>query len=75
MNINRTHANVGGFLRRIKFVLVNNRVAREDEDCALCGSRIEKGYVRKSRTRLFYRDMQCFARHASAIKPRTRKAS
>ena len=70
-----THTSMGGFLRRTRFVLVNDRVPRGDADCALCGTKIEKGYVRESQTRLFYCDTQCFAGHAIAIKNHARKVS
>jgi hypothetical protein len=65
------------FPQAIRFVLVNNRVPRTDQQCALCGGLIEKGYVRDSRTRLIYCDTQCFAgwAAASAVKTRGRKAS
>ena len=46
---------------RTRFVLVNNRVPRMDEHCALCGGIVEKGYVRDSQTQLIYCDAQCFA--------------
>jgi hypothetical protein len=48
------------FSQRIRFVLVNNRVPRTDEHCALCGSIVEQGYVRDSQKRLIYCDTQCF---------------
>ena len=35
---------------RTRFVLVNDRVPRTGEHCALCGGIVEKGYVRDSRT-------------------------
>jgi hypothetical protein len=35
--------------QRIRFFLVNNRVPRTDERCALCGSILEQGYVRALR--------------------------
>ena len=64
---------------RTRFVLVNNRVPRTDEHCALCGEIVEKGYVRDSRTRLIYCDPQCFAGGAhmtkSLIDDRVRKVS
>jgi hypothetical protein len=47
----------GGFPQAIRFVLVNNRVPRTDQHCALCGGLIEKGYVRGSQTRLLYSSM------------------
>jgi ribosomal protein L24E len=70
-----TFAATGRFQQRIRFVLVNDRVPRRDADCALCGSKIEKGYVRESQTHLFYCDTQCFAGHAIAIKNHARKAA
>jgi hypothetical protein len=48
------------------FVLVNNRVPRGEQHCAVCGSAIERGYVRDLRTRLIYCDAQCFAGWAHA---------
>jgi len=64
---------------RTRFVLVNNRVPRTDEHCALCGEIVEKGYVRDSRTRLIYCDPQCFAGGShmtkSLIEGRGRKVS
>jgi hypothetical protein len=64
---------------RTRFVLVNNRVPRTDEHCALCGGIVEKGYVRDSQTRLIYCDPQCFAGGShmtkSLIKDRQRKVS
>jgi hypothetical protein len=42
----------GRFPRAIRFVLVNNRVPRMEQHCALCRGLIEKGYVRDSRTRV-----------------------
>jgi hypothetical protein len=36
----------GRFPQAIRFVLVNNRLPRTDQHCALCGGLIEKGYVR-----------------------------
>jgi hypothetical protein len=65
------------FPQAIRFVLVNNRVLRADQQCALCGGLIKNGYVRDSRTRLMYCDTQCFAGWAAAsvVKIRGRKAS
>jgi hypothetical protein len=64
---------------RTRFVLVNNRVPRTDEHCALCGEIVEKGYVRDSQTRLIYCDPQCFAGGShmtkSLINDRVRKVS
>jgi hypothetical protein len=78
MSSNLTFA-AGGFPHGIRFVLVNNRVPRADEHCALCGGLIEKGYVRDSQTRLVYCDTQCFAgwahEAAPVVKNSGRKAS
>ena len=45
----------GRFPGAVRFVLVNNRVPRMGEHCALCGGLIEKGYVRDSQTRFAIR--------------------
>ena len=57
------------FSKAIRFVLVNNRVPRTGQHCALCGGPIETGYVRDSQTRLIYCDTQCFAgwAHEAAV--------
>jgi hypothetical protein len=69
----------GGLSHRTRFVLVNGRVPRADEHCALCERIVEKSYVRDSQTRLIYCDTQCFAGGAylgmRVIKNRTRRAS
>jgi hypothetical protein len=69
----------GRFPPAIRFVLVNNRVPRTRQHCALCGGFIEKGYVRDSQTRLIYCDTQCFAgwphEAAPVVKNLGRKAS
>jgi hypothetical protein len=69
----------GGPPQGIRFVLVNNRIPRTDERCALCGDFIKKGYVRDSQTRLIYCDTQCFAgwTHLATpvVKSRGRKVS
>ncbi len=64
-----------GFAHRVSFVLVNDRFPRADPDCALCGCKIAKGYVRESQTRLLYCDTQCFAGHAIAMQNRARHVS
>jgi len=46
--------------RRTRFVLVNDRVPRADANCALCRTKIERGYVRDPQTRMAYCDAQCF---------------
>jgi hypothetical protein len=70
---------IGRFPQAIRFVLVNNRVPRTDQHCALCGCLIDKGYVRDSRTRVICCDTQCFAGWAHQAVPvaknRARKAS
>jgi hypothetical protein len=69
----------GRFSKGIRFVLVNNRVPRMDQHCALCSGLIEKGYVRDSRTQLIYCDTQCFPgwvyEATPVIKNRGRKVS
>jgi hypothetical protein len=69
----------GGLPYQTRFVLVNDRVPRADQHCALCGEIIEKSYIRDSQTRLIYCDKQCFAGGAritmSGIKNRERKVS
>jgi hypothetical protein len=42
-----------------RFVIVNDRVPRQDAICATCGKKIEKGYVREAQTRLFYCGTEC----------------
>jgi hypothetical protein len=75
MNTNLTFA-TGGFPQLTRFVLVNERMPRNDAKCASCGVTIEKGYVRDFRTRLIYCDTQCFAGEAySVTKNRARKVS
>jgi hypothetical protein len=71
---------IGKFPHRIRFVLVNERVPRTDEHCALCSRIVENGYVRDSRTRLIYCDTQCFAvavphKTTPVVKNHGRKAS
>jgi hypothetical protein len=64
---------------RTRFILVNDRVPRTHEHCALCGGMVEKGYVRDSQTRLIYCDRQCLAGGSyttkSLIDDRDRKMS
>jgi hypothetical protein len=78
MNTNLIFA-TGGLPCRTRFVLVNGRVPRVDQHCALCGGIVEKSYIRDSQTRLIYCDTQCFAGGArmamSATKNRERKVS
>jgi hypothetical protein len=78
MSTNLTFA-TGGPPQGIRFVLVNNRIPRTDQRCALCGGFIKKGYVRESQTRLIYCDTQCFAgwTHLATpvVKSRGRKVS
>ena len=78
MSTNLSYA-TGRFSRAIRFVLVNYRVPRTDQHCALCGRLMEKGYVRDSQTRLIYCDTECFAgwayETAPVVKNRGRKVS
>jgi hypothetical protein len=74
MNTNLTFP--AGSFPLLTFVLVNERMPRNDAHCALCGGTIEEGYVRDFRTRLIYCDTQCFAGGAySVTKNRVRKVS
>jgi hypothetical protein len=50
-----------GFPHATRFVLVNDRVPRDEEHCALCGGTVEKGYIRDLKTGLIYCDTRCFA--------------
>jgi hypothetical protein len=63
MNANPTSASRTGSPPRPRFVLVNERVPRTDANCALCGAKIERTYVRELQTRLVYCDARCFAGH------------
>ena len=47
-----------------RFVIVNDRVPRAKAICAICGRKIETGYVRESQTRLFYCDTKCVPEYA-----------
>jgi hypothetical protein len=62
-----------------RFVLVNNRVPRTDQHCALCHRLMEKGYIRDVQTRLNYCDTRCFGEWAHeavpAVQNRGREAS
>ena len=49
--------------RGMRFVLVNQRSPRADASCAVCRTRIDRGYLRDAQTRLLYCDAQCFAGH------------
>jgi len=74
MNTNLTFAT--GRSPQLTFVLVNERMPRNEVHCALCGGAIEKGYVRDFRTRLVYCDTQCFAGgEYSVTMDRVRKVS
>jgi hypothetical protein len=68
MSTNLTLAK-GGRPHRTWFVLVNNRVPRTGDRCALCGGIVEQGYVRDSQTRRIYCDSQCFAGGAYNASP------
>jgi hypothetical protein len=64
MSGNLTFASAGGFLRRTRFVFVNDRVPHAEAHCAMCGQKIDKGYVRELQTRQVFCDTQCFAGYA-----------
>jgi hypothetical protein len=56
-------ARAGRSLRPTRFVFVNDRIPNTETHCALCGRKIEDGYVRESQTSLLYCDTQCLAGH------------
>ena len=61
--------------RGIRFVLVNERSPRAETCCAVCCTKIGRGYVRDAQTRLLYCDARCFAEHEWMSRPaRTRDA-
>jgi len=67
-----------GVPRLPRFVLVNERVPRENAYCALCTATIERGYVRDPHTRRLYCDAACFAEHEKMSLPvaaQTRRVS
>ena len=63
--------------RRTRFILVNDRLLRTDERCAMCGGILQKGYLRDAQTRLIYCDTQCFGggEYLSNCKDHRRKVS
>jgi ribosome-associated protein YbcJ (S4-like RNA binding protein) len=61
-----------GSAHRAKFVLVNHRVPRNDEHCALRGCTIGSGYIRDLQTRFIYCDTQCLAGGVYAAMPVTK---
>jgi hypothetical protein len=72
MSIDLTFATDGS--PQLTFVLVNERMPRNEAHWALCSSTID--YVRDFRTRLIYCDTQCFGGAAySVTKNRARKVS
>jgi hypothetical protein len=65
---------VNGLRCGTRFVLVNDRVPRTNQHCALCGAIVEKSYVRDSLTRFIYCDTQCFAGGARLRGPVTKNS-
>jgi hypothetical protein len=63
----------------IRFVLVNDRMPRDDAYCTLCCEKIRETYVRDIQTCLFYCDHRCFGGHIKmttlALKHHTRLVS
>lgn len=57
-----------------RFVLVNHRMPRLETQCALCGTKIERSYVRELCTGLLFCDQQCLAGHQRIVM-RVRMAS
>jgi hypothetical protein len=46
---------------RTSLILVNDRAAGANQQCAVCDEIIKKGYVRSSQTRLIHSDPRCVA--------------
>ena len=59
-----TFASTEASALRTRFIIVNDRVPRANAICAICGMKIETGYVRESQTRLFYCDTKCVPEYA-----------
>ena len=59
---------------RPRFVLVNYRIPRLEAECTLCGTKIERSYVRELHTGRLYCDPQCLAGHQRIVM-RVRMAS
>ena len=63
----------------IRYVLVNERVPRADEHCALCGAMFRTGYARDFHTCSLFCNNRCFAGNAkiatSSTQTGTRKVS
>jgi hypothetical protein len=51
---------------RTRFIIVNDRVPFQAANCAICGRKIERGYVRESHTRLLYCDNECIPEQQGA---------
>jgi hypothetical protein len=79
MSTNATSAGAAGSARQTRFVLVNDGVPCGGAQCTLCGTNVDKGYVRDWQTRLIYCDTRCFAGHAKIMmlttKSRARRVS
>ena len=74
MNANLSLATCG-FPNATRFVLVNDRVLRNDEHCALCGGTIEKGYVRDFKTGLIYCEYAVLRRWDIQLHKKSREKS
>jgi hypothetical protein len=60
----------------MKFVVVNDRMPREQACCALCRRPIADGYVRDIATRLAYCRPRCYAdRRLAFVRQRQQRAS
>jgi hypothetical protein len=59
-----TFTSTGASPLRTRFIIVNDRVPFQVANCAICGSKIERGYVRESHTRLLYCNNECIPEHA-----------
>lgn len=52
---------------RPRFVLTNYRMPRVEAECTLCGTKIERSYVRELHTGHLYCDQQCLAGHQRIV--------
>ena len=57
------------FPSRASFVLVNDRLPRNDAYCTMCCEPIEQGYVRDAQTRLLYCGVRCLGDHEKLTFP------
>jgi hypothetical protein len=70
-------ANLAFAISHRRTILVNDRLPRTDERCAMCGGILQKGYLRDAQTRLIYCDTRRLAggEYLSNRKDHRRKVS